>query len=185
MNIKGNLKLNRKGFTLIELLATVILLALIGGIATYSIINTITVSKLKSEKIFVDKLSKLIDDYIDLKPPTKTKNTTIYQLTKCNNNNCTETRTVEAIKMFKSNGEKIYLSDLVAENLVTYDELVNPKNKKKCFEDTNPEIKIYKDSDYVYYYFVNLKGTRTNCSIGNENGIISTLTDELYTQLNN
>ena len=63
--------LNSKGFTLVELLATIVILAIISGIATYGVIGAINKSKAKSEQIFVDKLSNLIDDYLDLNPPSK------------------------------------------------------------------------------------------------------------------
>lgn len=69
--------MNRKGFTLIELLATIVILGIVGGIATYGVINTINTSKLKSEKIFVDKLSNLIDDYLDLYSSELTKDNSL------------------------------------------------------------------------------------------------------------
>ena len=59
--------MNNKGFTLIELLATVVLLSLVMGIGAYCVSNTITNSKKRTEKIFVDKLDSAIEEYIDLK----------------------------------------------------------------------------------------------------------------------
>ena len=69
--------MNKKGFTLIELLATIVLLTVIGGIAITGVISIINTSKLKSEKVFVDKISNLIDDYLDLyaKDLSETSNT--------------------------------------------------------------------------------------------------------------
>lgn len=141
--------MNRKGFTLIELLATIIIIAIIGGIATTGIISVINTSKLKSEKIFVDKLANLIDDYLALNPQTIGANETY----------------------------SINISDLIEAKLVAKEDLINPKNKEQCFATEDPEIKLYKDSNYVYYYYVDLSGSNTDCNISDENAIIDTFTD--------
>lgn len=170
--------MNRKGFTLIELLATIVILAVIGGIATYGVINTINTSKLKSEKIFVDKLSNLIDDYLDLYPPTK-KTGDIYIFTKCINESCSENYSVDANKIVKSDNNIIKIKDLVDKGIVTYKDLVNPKNKLECFDNSaNPEIVVYKDTDFVYHYYVNLSNNK--CDITPENEIINNIPDNLY-----
>lgn len=175
--------MNRKGFTLIELLATIVILGIVGGIATYGVINTINTSKLKSEKIFVDKLSNLIDDYLDLYLPNEKKEGP-YDFKKCINDSCTDNYSVEAIKVYKRNEETnliepITLKDLVDKKIVTYEDLINPKNKQQCFSDThNPEIIVYKDTDYVYHYYVNLGNN--NCDISDENKYINNMHDNLY-----
>jgi len=175
--------MNRKGFTLIELLAVLVILAVIGGIATLKVIDTINTSKLKSEKVFVDKLSTLIDDYLSLHPP-KQKTGTTYTFNKCKDKYCSETYSVTATQVLKSDGNIINLRDLVNAKIVTEDDLVNPKNKEKCLSGDGPEIKVYKDSEYVYYYYVNLKGANTSCHITSENGIINTLPDNLKSKVN-
>lgn len=176
--------MNRKGFTLIELLATIVILSIIGGIATYGVINTINTSKLKSEKIFVDKLSNLIDDYLDLYSPTiKTGNS--YSFVKCKNIDCSENYSITAIQMLKANGEVIKISDLVDKHIINYEDLVNPKNKEKCFDNNaNPEIVVYKDSDYVYHYYVDLSNTNTKCDITLENALINNMPKKLTEVLN-
>ena len=178
--------MNRKGFTLIELLATIAILAIIGGIATISVISTINNSKLKSEQVFIEKISNLIDDYLDLNPPTKSVGETI-SFEKCKDANCSEKYTVTATLMKKnvSTGEddSIYIKDLITANLVESDQLVNPKNKEQCFISANPEIIVYKDSDYVYHYYVDLKGTNTDCDISDENGFINILPDNLKSKV--
>ena len=60
-------KMNNKGFTLIELLATIVILSLVMGISASGIMGVINQSKARGEKLFVSKLSKSIDDYINLK----------------------------------------------------------------------------------------------------------------------
>ena len=58
--------MGNKGFTLIEMLAVVLILSIIMGIATNGVISYINTSKIKSEKIFVDKIANYIDSYIVL-----------------------------------------------------------------------------------------------------------------------
>lgn len=170
--------MNRKGFTLIELLATIVILGIVGGIATYGVINTINTSKLKSEKIFVDKLSNLIDEYLDLYPPTKKIGTT-YTFDKCVDDICNDTYSVSANKILKTDGTIITIKDLVDKKIITYKDLINPKNKQECFNSSfNPEIVIYKDNDYVYHYYVDL--SNNNCDISDENKYINNMHDNLY-----
>ena len=160
--------LNSKGFTLIELLATIVILAIISGIATYGVIGAINKSKAKSEEIFIDKLSNLIDDYLDLNPPSKDTDAIEKTFTKCRDDNeiCDDKYDVTAYKM-----QSIYVNDLVLKKIVTYEELINPKNRMQCFDssdDYNPEIIIYRDNEYVTYYYVNLASNK--CQL--EDGIV-------------
>ena len=174
--------MNRKGFTLIELLAVILILGVVGGIAIYSGISTINKSKLKSEKIFIDKLSNFIDDYLDLNPP-KIKEKDTYTFTKCEDAYCQNSYTAVAQKMLKKDGTPITIADLVQEKIVTYEDLFNPKNHKQCFSTTNnPEIIVYKDSDYVSYYYVDLKNN--TCELAIENSTINTLPDNLKSEVN-
>ena len=72
--------------------------------------------------------------------------------------------------------------DLVHEGLIDDAKFINPKNKKKCFdEDYNPEIKVYKDSDYVYYYSVNLSSNQ--CDLSEDVLQINTLPDAVKSQV--
>lgn len=176
--------MNRKGFTLIELLATIAILTVIGGIATYGVINTINTSKLKSEKIFVDKLSNLIDDYLDLYPPT-IQNGTSYDFDKCIDDACFDKYIATVNKRLKKDNNIITIKDLVDKGIVTYQDLVNPKNKLECFDNTyNPEIVVYKDTDYVYHYYVDLSSTNTKCDITYENALIDNMPKNLIKVLN-
>ena len=173
--------MNNKGFTLIELLATIALLAIVGGIATVGVISAINNSKLKSEKIFVDKISNLIDEYLILNKPTYEVTNSKKEFEKCSR--ADDCYTVTATQIKKSNEESIYLKDLVDANIIEEDQLVNPKNKEKCFITANPEIVIYKDEDYVYHYYVDLSNNN-DCDINYENSLIDNMPENLVQALN-
>lgn len=174
--------MNRKGFTLIELLATIVIIGLIGGIATYGVVNTINTSKLKSEKIFIDKLSNLIDDYLDLYSNELTTTTNTHTFRKCRVSNCTEYNNDNSYLVTATKLTSINISNLIDKGIITYQELKNPKNKLECFDTSNnPEIKIYKDTDYVYHYYVDLSNNK--CDITEENKIINNLPDTLKSTL--
>lgn len=177
------MKMNNKGFSLVELLAVVAIIGVVGGIATVGVMSTINTSKNKSEKIFIDKLSNLIDEYIaENRPNGITGNT--YTFTKCKNADCSSTYEATATQVKKSGNNNIYLKDLVENGTIEQEKLINPSNKKNCLESGNgPEIKVYKDSDYVYYFYIDLSGTNTTCEISSENGIINTLPDNLKSKV--
>lgn len=62
------MKLNNKGFTLIEVLAVVVILAVVGGIAVKSVLNTINNSKKSSYNIMIENIktaSKVIYEEIE------------------------------------------------------------------------------------------------------------------------
>lgn len=175
-------KMNNKGFTLVEMLAVIVILGIIASIATVSVISAINTSKLKSEQVFVDKLSNLIDDYLDLNKPIFEEEDSI-EFEKCSgygaddeNNDC---YTVTAVPGKKVNGTNITLGDIVESGIIKESDLINPKNKEKCLTGNDPEIKVYRDSEYVYYYYVDLTGDNTSCDISKENGIINTFPDNI------
>lgn len=175
--------MNNKGFTLIELLAIVAILGVVGSIATTGVISAINTSKNKSESIFIDKLSNLIDEYLVLNKPTQTTGNT-YTFTKCKNADCSSTYEATATQVKKTGNTSIYLNDLVESGTIEKEKLMNPSNKKNCLESGNgPEIKVYKDSDYVYYFYVDLSQNNTTCDISVENGIINTLPDSLKSKV--
>lgn len=166
--------MGNKGFTLVELLATVVILSLVLGIGTYGVVGTINNAKNKNEQIFIDRLSGGIEEYIDLYGSSLNRNTTEYTFDKCINVDCSNTYEANAYEL-----QSIYISDLINNGLLDGESLVNPANKKKCFEGVDPLVRVFKDSDYVYYYYVDLSGSSTSCEISSDNGIINTLPDKL------
>ena len=58
------MKTNRKGFTLVELLGVIVVLAIIGGIATLAITNYIGNSKEKVYRNYVATLKTTVEDYL-------------------------------------------------------------------------------------------------------------------------
>lgn len=62
--------MNKKGFTLIELLAVIVVLGLVLIISVPNLTDVYKNSKLKTEEIFIDKLSKRIEEYIDFNKDT-------------------------------------------------------------------------------------------------------------------
>ena len=171
--------MNNKGFTLIELLATIVILGIIMGIASYSVINTINKSKLKSEKIFVNKIETAIQEYLSLKGSTISKKTEGINISfnKCRTLNNEETCDIKEAWELK----EITMNDITEEGLKTINKnnFINPKNKLNCLDNKNPSIKIYKDSDYVYYYYADLTTDKTSCNITEEIGIISNIPEKM------
>lgn len=168
--------MNNKGFTLVEVLAVVVILALVMGIGYSGITSTINSSKNKSETIFVEKLSSAIDEYIDLNGSKLGETTSVYSFKKCYLSNCDDEDAYE-VNAVLLNG--ITINDLVVEKLLNEEDIVNPSNKKNCLDGKDPSIKIFRDDDYVYYYYVDLSGDNTSCDISDDNGIINTLPSSL------
>lgn len=172
--------MNNKGFTLIELLAAIVILSLVMGISASGVMGAINQSKAKGEKLFVSKLSKSIDDYINLKGSSMVQNGSAYTFDKKSNIG-NSTYRVSAYQLKKNSGNSFKILDLVSEKLVDQVKLVNPKNKKQCFDNShNPVIEVYRDSDYVYYYYVQFNSGNNRCEL---NSCISTLPSGLANKL--
>lgn len=56
-------KLNRKGFTLIELIGVIVLLALIMGIGTYSIVEILNNYKDKSYDLLIENIKSAVEEH--------------------------------------------------------------------------------------------------------------------------
>ena len=175
--------MGRKGFTLVELLATIVIMSLVLGIASYSVIGIINTSKEKSEKIFVDKIGVAIEQYIALEGRKLVKdNNYNYTFNKCKTSSCNDIKEVEATELFDGS-EYVKLNVLIEKNFFEDNKLINPVNKKNCLDGKEPIIRIFRDSDYVYYYYVDLSGDKTSCEISSENAIINTLPDGLKSKV--
>lgn len=142
--------MNRKGFTLIEVLAVIIVLSIILVIAAPGISNVYKNSKLKSEEVFTNRLSSVIDSYIKL-------NTDMIGFTRETEPAIKEnqgTVTIYKGKLKEDNIEReIIVNDIINDNLLSIEDYVNAGNKYvKC--NLNTKIEVYRDSDFVYCHKV-------------------------------
>ena len=138
--------MNRKGFTLIELLAVIVVLGLVLLISVPIISDAYTKSKIKSEEVFVDRLTQAIDSYVKLNRDTMSFS--------CKSDRC-EGRKTENGKEYDITYQKgvITINDIIKDGILTQKDFVNAGNKDaKCNNDA--EVEVYKDSDFVYCYKV-------------------------------
>lgn len=181
--------MNNKGFTLIELLATVVILGLIMGIATTGAVNYINSSKKKSEHIFVEKTGKLIEEYISLKGMSLNMTSNTYTFTKLYGVGTNTANTDGSDNVIATELTNVKLSALIDQNLVDINSFINPLNKEKCLikvnntYQKNPNIRVFKDEDLVYYYYVDLSETNTSCNISKDNGILTNIPENLCTAI--
>ena len=141
--------MNRKGFTLIELLAVIVVLGLVLLISVPIISDAYTKSKIKSEEVFVDRLTQAIDSYVKLNSDTINFN-----------ENGTGTKTVNEKDTYNITYQMgIIKIEAMIENetnkngVITQKDFVNAGNKKTTC-NTAAEVEVYKDSDFVYCYKV-------------------------------
>lgn len=106
-------KLNKKGFTLIELIATVILLAIVMGFGSYSIMNIINDTKKNNYNNMIKEIKNAVEVY--------------YQECTYVNNDCDSERTIK-LGYLISNG---YLKGNDENDMMT---LVNPINNEPITE---------------------------------------------------
>ena len=189
--------MDNKGFTLIEVLAVVVILSLLVLLVGRGVSGAIEASRLRSEDVFVDKIASLIDDYLDYVTLNsgsfiEDDSSDVIVFDKCYDyNGLGECRSdssvsVKANLMKKDDGSSITLRDLVDTGLISEDDLVNPRVNERCSNLDDTEIYLFKDSDYVYYYFVDLSDS---CKVREEvrdNGkyvnIINTLPDNFCSE---
>ena len=142
--------LNNKGFTLIEVLATLVILGVILAIAVPMGTNAYESSKNKTEKIFVDKLARLVDDYITLNVSDfELDSTAIGEVKKCDLGDFDEEECKNPIPVYKVK-TIVKFQDIIDEKLIVENEFINPKGKTAC--DKDQEIEIYQDKDKVNYF---------------------------------
>lgn len=144
--------MNRKGFTLIELLAVIILLGIVLVFAVPNISSAYKNSKLKSEEIFVDRLSDVIDSYVKLNSSeiTFTSDGTAIK----DEEGSTYTVSIYRGKVKEQDiVRKVTVQDIINDNLMSLDDYINAGNKEVTCS-ASAEIEVYKDSDYVYCYKV-------------------------------
>jgi prepilin-type N-terminal cleavage/methylation domain-containing protein len=146
------MKLNRNGFTLIELLATITILALVSSITIVSVTSYMTNSKKRAEQVFVKELSNIIEDYITLNTTSFTFNTNPVTDTNLKLANCSGVSS-PGCSLYKAN-TNFKLEKLVAAELVTEKDLINPRNSKFC--STSSIIDVYRTGNYNYCFITSL-----------------------------
>lgn len=164
--------LNNKGFTLIEVLATLVILGVVLAIAIPMGTNAYESSKNKTEKIFVDKLARVVDDYITLHvsefevEPLLDGDGNQIKVQKCDLGEmpdgedmspCTKESLVYKIT------DDVTFQDIIDEELIAENEFINPKNRKKCEKES--DIEIYQDDDSVNYFRFGLLDCISNNNI--------------------
>lgn len=141
--------MNKKGFTLIELLAVIVVLGLVLIISVPNLTDVYKNSKLKTEEIFIDKLSKKIEEYIDFNKDTWSfDNGATTKIKKVPNS--------ESTKVTVWMKDDISFQELLNSKLVTKGDFIDPNTKKNCSEGDGT-IEVYKDTDYVYCFVVRKK----------------------------
>ena len=144
--------MNRKGFTLIELLAVIVVLGLVLLISVPIISDAYTKSKIKSEEVFVDRLTQAIDSYVKLNSDTMSFS--------CESDRC-EGRKTENGKEYDITYQKgvITINDIIKDGILTQKDFVNAGNNNKDSNNNKDttcnnyaKVEVYKDSDFVYCY---------------------------------
>lgn len=160
--------MNRKGFTLIEVLATIVIISILGAVAYTGVTSYIKTSKEKAEDKFLDEIKSEIDSYIslnsaDLKQVGEKKKFDKVVVKKGGTSKTNQAEVKKEaffwrVKIYdaeKKDFVNLKFGDLIT-NLKMTDKFQNPNTGGRCSNDT--EIEIYKDSDHVYYYCVNMIG---------------------------
>ena len=133
--------MNRKGFTLIELLAVIVILGIILTFAVPSITNIYKESKLKTEGMFLNELSKSIDSYVTLNSDkiafTKMSDTVVKE----------EKGQSLSVTVYEG---KISIKDLIDDQIIEGKDYINPGNKNATCDKDTKIVEVYRDSDYVY-----------------------------------
>lgn len=136
--------MNRKGFTLIELLAVLVVLGIVLLISMPSITDAYKNSKIKSEEAFVQRLTQTIDSYVKLNSDEITFGETGTGTKKENGSKYT-------INYQKGTITVSNIIDSGNSGILTQKDFINAGNKDaEC--NTNAQIEVYKDSDFVYCY---------------------------------
>ena len=155
--------MNRKGFTLVELLAVIVLVALVLAIAIPTSIVSYKKAKLKTEDVFVKRLSEVVEDYISLGSQELLEGDKFQFQQLSGNYRKTDTGIGLAedwnnYKVYKTT-KTVAIEDLIKQNLLFEAKYINPNNKNYSYIkdgithntcNLDAEIEIYKDSEAVY-----------------------------------
>ena len=135
------MQLNNQGFTLIEVIGVVVIIGIITMILVPTGYNYLISSQNSSEKIFITKITDIVDSYVELNN-IEYDHDNYKQLKTCDENTgvCTNRN------IYKSN-ITLTFNDIINYGLISENEFVNPKNKEYC--STNSKITVYIDDNNV------------------------------------
>ena len=180
--------MNNRGFTLVEMLATVVILGIVMGIATYGVIGVINSSKEKSEDVFVSKLENVIQTYISDNRFNWGNGANVGKFNKCRRvqddgecylDEAVLTNFYKVIINNNSSEDNMFpLSELADDKYMQGGKIINPKNKLDCLSnDKDIDVLLYKDDDSVYYYYADL--SNLSCDISDDNKIITNISKNM------
>ena len=167
--------MNNKGFTLIELLTTLLILGVIVSLSVVTVrYNTENTMK-KSEEVFIDTLRDSISMYINSDKGNFKEEVLEYIDASGNKKTCKINKelgkaTLYEVKSKDENGSNISFESVINSDYkpILEEEMVNPADKELDCNITTT-IRIFRDSDYVYYYSFN--GDELECLIYNKGDI--------------
>lgn len=135
------MRLNNQGFTLIEVIGVVVIIGIITMILVPIGYNYLISSQNSSEKIFITKITDIVDSYVELNN-IEYDYDNYKQLKTCDENTgvCTNRN------IYKSN-ITLTFNDIISYGLISGNEFVNPKNKEYC--STDSKITVYIDDNNV------------------------------------
>ena len=159
--------MNKKGFTLVELLATIVVLSIVTGIAIFALNNGFKSAKDKTELIFIKNLEDSIEVYFD---GDEAKKITFNETE--TDKICTMYKRFGPSNIYKSSTTKTFQNIIDSDNKpLTAKEFRNPVtngNKKEAESapqcNTNTQISIYRDEEYIYYYLFYKKSDKSDPS---------------------
>ena len=159
--------MNRKGFTLIELLAVIVVLSIILVFTIPNITDAYKNSKLKTEEIFLDRLSDAIEGYISLNTTTGGLNFSNAPI-KIKKENPTFNGSNNGIQM-NAYMATVTIQDIIDNSgIITSNDYINPGNKDvSCNPDA--QVEVYRDEDFVYCHKVKLSELEWLTDIFKEN----------------
>lgn len=140
------MKLNRKGFTLVEVISVVVILGILVVISFPIVTGLFESSEERSEKIFVEEVSRIIDGYVSLEG-IQLQYIYAGEKEKCDNDD--DSNSCYEVNVYKNQGS-ITFQNIINSGLMVENDLINPNDKVLC--NVNNTIEIYRDSEYVYCY---------------------------------
>ena len=145
--------MNNKGFTLIELLAVIIVLAIVSSITIMAVNGSYSNAKVKSERVFVNNVTKAVEAYIDENMTSGWKEASwagSYDKYEIEKNECDDINTYCDVNVRR---KSFPFQKVIDSGYLKKDEVVNPNNDNSCYDDST-EVMVYRDSDYVYCFTV-------------------------------